>query len=197
MRAEWQVVTTHHGNILWNNINASLAFDGLSDDRTLAVAPLFHIGGLHVTPIPSLWKGATVIVEQMFEPGLVLELIEKHRITTMFGVPAMFMFMAQHPDFPWNPATCLVQCAEAAHGHEVVVYQHGGDVVNTRQQPASGLEASFRGPIRGFFQGRVDVHFCAFKRRAVPMQAAGDDVTFERPGDNANSPMTQPHCWGW
>ena len=89
-----------HGNILWNNINASLAFDGLSDDRTLAVAPLFHIGGLNVTPIPSLWKGATVIVEQMFEPGMVLELIEKHRITTMFGVPAMFMFMAQHPDFP-------------------------------------------------------------------------------------------------
>jgi fatty-acyl-CoA synthase len=88
-----------HGNILWNNINASLAFDGLMDDRTLAVAPLFHIGGLNVTPIPSLLKGATVIVEQMFEPGMVLELIEKHRITTMFGVPAMFLFMAQHPDF--------------------------------------------------------------------------------------------------
>src|SRR5207244_1228868 len=84
---------------LWSNINASLAFDGLSDDRTLVVAPLFHIGGLNVTPIPSLWKGATVILEQMFEPGMVLELIEKHRVTTMFGVPAMFLFMAQHPEF--------------------------------------------------------------------------------------------------
>ncbi|MBV8195436.1 MAG: long-chain fatty acid--CoA ligase [Candidatus Dormibacteraeota bacterium] len=88
-----------HGNILWNNINASLAHDGLMDDVSLAVAPLFHIGGLNVTPIPSLLKGATVVVEQMFEPGLVLELIERHHITTMFGVPAMFMFMAQHPDF--------------------------------------------------------------------------------------------------
>ena len=88
-----------HDNILWNNINASLAYDALSDDRTLAVAPLFHIGGLNVTPMGSLWKGASVVVEQMFEPGLVLELIEKHRITTMFGVPAMFLFMAQHPDF--------------------------------------------------------------------------------------------------
>jgi fatty-acyl-CoA synthase len=96
-----------HGNVLWNNINASLAFDGLSDDRTLAVAPLFHIGGLNVTPIPSLWKGATVVVEQMFEPGLVLELIEKHRITTMFGVPAMFLFMAQHPDFATRDLSSL------------------------------------------------------------------------------------------
>ncbi len=64
-----------------------------------------------------------------------------------------------HGNLLWNPATCLVQCAQAAHG---------------------------------FFQGRVDVHFCAFMRRAVPMQAAGDDVAFERPDDDANSPMTQP-----
>ncbi|MBV8301600.1 MAG: long-chain fatty acid--CoA ligase, partial [Candidatus Dormibacteraeota bacterium] len=88
-----------HGNILWNNINSSLAFDTLSDDSTLAVAPLFHIGGLNVTPIPLFLKGGCVVVEQMFEPGMVLELIEKHRITLMFGVPAMYLFMAQHPDF--------------------------------------------------------------------------------------------------
>jgi fatty-acyl-CoA synthase len=96
-----------HDNILWNNINASLAYDGLAEDRTLAVAPLFHIGGLNVTPIGSLWKGASVVVEQMFEPGLALELIEKHRITTMFGVPAMFLFMAQHPDFATRDLSSL------------------------------------------------------------------------------------------
>ena len=96
-----------HGNILWNNINASLAFDALMDDRTLAVAPLFHIGGLNVTPIPSLFKGSTVVVEQMFEPSMVLELIERHRITTMFGVPAMFLFMAQHPDFATRDLSSL------------------------------------------------------------------------------------------
>jgi fatty-acyl-CoA synthase len=88
-----------HGNILWNNINASLAFDAMMDDVTLVVAPLFHIGGLNVTPIPALTKGATVVIEQMFEPGMVLELIEKHRVTLMFGVPAMYLFMSQHPDF--------------------------------------------------------------------------------------------------
>lgn len=88
-----------HGNILWNNINASLAFDAPADDKTLVVAPLFHIGGLNVTPMALLMKGGCVVVEQLFEPGLVLELIEKHRINTMFGVPAMFLFMAQHPDF--------------------------------------------------------------------------------------------------
>ncbi len=88
-----------HGNIIWNNINALLADDATSEEITLVVAPLFHIGGLNVTPLLSFIKGATVVLEQMFEPGLVLEYIEKFHITSMFGVPAMYLFMAQHPDF--------------------------------------------------------------------------------------------------
>ncbi len=88
-----------HGNIIWNNINSSLADDATSQEITLVVAPLFHIGGLNVTPLAAFMKGATVVLEQMFEPGIVLETIEKHRVTSMFGVPAMFLFMAQHPEF--------------------------------------------------------------------------------------------------
>jgi fatty-acyl-CoA synthase len=88
-----------HGNVIWNNINALLADDATSQEITLVVAPLFHIGGLNVTPLLSLLKGATVVMEQMFEPGMVLENIEKYRVTSMFGVPAMYLFMAQHPDF--------------------------------------------------------------------------------------------------
>jgi fatty-acyl-CoA synthase len=88
-----------HGNLLWNLINASLAFDVRESDVTLVCAPLFHIGGLNVTPMGAFTKGATVILQQMFEPGTVLDNIQKHRVTTMFGVPAMFNFMAQHPDF--------------------------------------------------------------------------------------------------
>ena len=88
-----------HGNIIWNNINAFLADDASSEEITLVVAPLFHIGGLNVTPLLAFLKGATVVMEQMFEPGMVLENIEKYRVTSMFGVPAMYLFMAQHPDF--------------------------------------------------------------------------------------------------
>ena len=88
-----------HGNIIWNNINSSLADDATSEEITLVVAPLFHIGGLNVTPLGALMKGATVVLEQIFEPGLVLETIEKYRVSSMFGVPAMFLFMAQHSDF--------------------------------------------------------------------------------------------------
>jgi fatty-acyl-CoA synthase len=88
-----------HGNLLWNNINACLAFDSSVDDVTLVCAPLFHIGGLNVTTLTALMKGATVVLMRSFDPGGVLELIARHRVTTMFGVPAMFLFMSQHPGF--------------------------------------------------------------------------------------------------
>jgi fatty-acyl-CoA synthase len=88
-----------HGNLLWNNINAFLAYDSSGDDVTLVCAPLFHIGGLNVTTLTAFMKGATVVLMRSFEPGEVLELIARHRVTTMFGVPAMFLFMSQHPAF--------------------------------------------------------------------------------------------------
>jgi fatty-acyl-CoA synthase len=88
-----------HGNLLWNNINATLAFDNSVDDTTLVCAPLFHIGGLNVTPLTAFMKGAEVVLMRSFDPGGVLELIARHRVTTMFGVPAMFLFMSQHPGF--------------------------------------------------------------------------------------------------
>jgi fatty-acyl-CoA synthase len=88
-----------HGNFLWNNINALLAIDTVMDDRTLVVAPLFHIGGLNVTPLIAFLKGAMVVLERQFDPQRVLQLIPQHRITTMFGVPAMFLFISQMPQF--------------------------------------------------------------------------------------------------
>jgi fatty-acyl-CoA synthase len=88
-----------HGNLLWNNVNAFLAYDSSVDDVTLVCAPLFHIGGLNVTMLSALMKGATVVLMRAFDPGEVLELIARQRVTTMFGVPAMFLFMSQHPAF--------------------------------------------------------------------------------------------------
>ena len=88
-----------HGNFWWNNINSLLMTDMLQDDITLTAAPIFHIGGLNVTTLVTLQKGGQVILQRAFDPGCALAAIAEHRVTTMFGVPAMFLFMAQHPDF--------------------------------------------------------------------------------------------------
>jgi fatty-acyl-CoA synthase len=88
-----------HGNIWWNNASGLLASDTLANDVTLTAAPLFHIGGLNVTTLATFQKGGLVVLHRAFDPGRALAGIAAHRVTTMFGVPAMFLFMAQHPAF--------------------------------------------------------------------------------------------------
>ncbi len=65
----------------------------------LAFLPQFHVGGWNVQPLLSWWKGALVVLERAFEPGRALRLIEEKRVTTLMGVPANYLFMAQDPSF--------------------------------------------------------------------------------------------------
>ena len=88
-----------HGNIWWNNASGMHTVDMLADDVTLVPAPIFHIGGLNVTTLAAFQKGALVVLRRGFDPGQALADIAAHKVTTMFGVPAMFLFMAQHPSF--------------------------------------------------------------------------------------------------
>lgn len=88
-----------HGNLFWNNINALLSFDTSQHDVSLVGAPLFHIGGLNVTTLLTLQKGGHIVLMPTFDPSRALELIAANRVTTMFGVPAMFLFMSQTPEF--------------------------------------------------------------------------------------------------
>ena len=87
-----------HGNIFWNSINVCFGEDGVVG-TSLTCAPLFHIGGLNVTTLMSLAKGVEVVLLRSFDAGQVLTLIEKHKVTTMFGAPTMFLMMVQHESF--------------------------------------------------------------------------------------------------
>jgi fatty-acyl-CoA synthase len=40
-----------------------------------------------------------VVLERTFDPGRVLQLIKERHITTTMGVPANYLFLAQHPSF--------------------------------------------------------------------------------------------------
>lgn len=88
-----------HGNLFWNNVGALLSFDTLHDDVSLVCAPLFHIGGLNVTTLITLQKGGHLVMMPAFDAERALDLIAEYRVTTMFGVPAMFLFMSQSAKF--------------------------------------------------------------------------------------------------
>jgi fatty-acyl-CoA synthase len=88
-----------HGNLWWNNINVLHAYDVSQDDVSLLVAPLFHIGGLNVNSLVIWQKGGHIVLHRSFDPAKCLDDIARHKVTTMFGVPAMLLFISQQPNF--------------------------------------------------------------------------------------------------
>jgi fatty-acyl-CoA synthase len=89
--------TLTHGNITWNAINVVVDADFRADEVALAVAPLFHTAALNMLCLPAMLKGGSVLVEPAFDPARVLELIARYRVTSMFGVPAIYDAMAAAP----------------------------------------------------------------------------------------------------
>jgi fatty-acyl-CoA synthase len=100
-------VMLSHGNIMWNNVNAQLSYGGARDDVVLTAAPLFHIAGLNVMTLQSFMMGSTLVLVRNFDPGLVLQYMQQYKVTSMFGAPAMFLFMSQHPDFDNTDLTSI------------------------------------------------------------------------------------------
>ncbi|WP_328437447.1 o-succinylbenzoate--CoA ligase [Streptomyces sp. NBC_00444] len=89
-----------HGNLTWNAINVLVDTDLIADERALVSAPLFHTAGLNMLTLPVLLKGGTCVLVEAFVPEATFDLIERHRITFMFGVPTMFEQIARHPRWP-------------------------------------------------------------------------------------------------
>ncbi|MEU4878010.1 long-chain fatty acid--CoA ligase [Streptomyces sp. NPDC021608] len=89
-----------HGNLTWNAVNVLVDTDLIADERALVSAPLFHTAGLNMLTLPVLLKGGCCVLVEAFDPAATLDLIERHRITFMFGVPTMFEQVARHPRWP-------------------------------------------------------------------------------------------------
>jgi fatty-acyl-CoA synthase len=87
------------GASFWNAVNMSLCVDLTSRDRTLTVLPMFHIGGIGLYTLPTLFQGGTVVIQRAFDPALTFRLIGEERIDVLFGVPAIFLFLIQNPSF--------------------------------------------------------------------------------------------------
>ena len=72
--------------------------DESAHDITLITGPLFHVGGMQ-TLLRAVIVGDTLVLPRgRFDPGEVLELIERHKIKRWNAVPTMVSRVLDHPD---------------------------------------------------------------------------------------------------
>ncbi|MBE3011947.1 long-chain fatty acid--CoA ligase [Microbispora sp. NEAU-D428] len=89
-----------HANLAWNCFHVLIGVDVASTEVTLISAPLFHVAALNQTLLPTFLKGGTSVIMPSWDVERCYELIEKHRVTWMFGVTAMFAAFARSPRWP-------------------------------------------------------------------------------------------------
>jgi len=83
-----------HRNLVANAFHWMIAVPQREDDRVLVMAPLFHAAGSNGV-LANVWTTGCQVVLPAFDAARALDLIERHRITGMLGVPTMLAAMAE------------------------------------------------------------------------------------------------------
>jgi fatty-acyl-CoA synthase len=94
-----KAVINTYGMALANAINIGTGIGLTGADRTVNFLPLFHAGGIGLHTLPTLFAGGHVTILPGFDAEALLALIGAGRLDTVFGVPAVYLQLSQHPDF--------------------------------------------------------------------------------------------------
>jgi fatty-acyl-CoA synthase len=107
--------TGHPKGVQITNANYLSIFDCLGsaplgqyepDDVILVAMPIFHVAGVNIGLL-ALAQGAHAVVLGETDPGEILRLIATKRITYAFLVPALILFVMQHPNAKATDFSCL------------------------------------------------------------------------------------------
>jgi acyl-CoA synthetase (AMP-forming)/AMP-acid ligase II len=75
--------------------------------------PFFHVGGA-IGMLGNLYAGNTYVVQDRFDAGEWLRLVQEYRVTSTFMVPTMLQRILDHPDFGSTDLTSLSAIAYGA-----------------------------------------------------------------------------------
>lgn len=100
-------VMAAHGQNLRAIAGWSQAMGLVPDDRYLIINPFFHCFGYKAGWLASLMHGVTILMDQVFEPGAVLQRIARDRISVLPGAPTVFHGLLAHPDLETTDLSSL------------------------------------------------------------------------------------------
>jgi len=80
-----------------HSLIAELGLGFGEDDVVLHVVPLFHVNGWGVPHFLTMIGGRHVMLRR-FEPGAVLEQVQRHSVTRLLAVPSIFTALLNHRD---------------------------------------------------------------------------------------------------
>lgn len=86
-----------HRNAVYNAFHMGERQHYTERDRLLMAPPLFHVFGCVNGLIAVLTHGASLVIQEAFEPGESLELIDQYACTAIYATATMFQMLLEHP----------------------------------------------------------------------------------------------------
>jgi acyl-CoA synthetase (AMP-forming)/AMP-acid ligase II len=99
-----------HGNILWNLVNVIIGREDSEGEISLVVGPLYHTAALNNHFTVRVAMAGTSILVKNFEPGRVMEVIEKEKVNVISGAPAMYHLLLALPDLEKYDTRSVTKC---------------------------------------------------------------------------------------
>ena len=157
-------------------------------DRYLIVNPFFHIFGYKAGCLASLMRGATIFPVPVFDPGVVLELVEREKITVLPGPPTLYQSLLEHPDRAERDITSLRLAVTGAADIPVELIQRLREELPF-ERILTGYGLTEAGTVTGtrpdddfeHIASTVGVPWPGFEVRTVDEK--GDDVATGEPGE--------------
>lgn len=89
---------SHRGEI-FNSFSEICTWGLRYDDKALIMLPLFHTGGWNLLTLPLLHAGGTIYLSRAVDPKQTLEVVEKEKISYLFGAATIFRMLVERPEF--------------------------------------------------------------------------------------------------
>jgi long-chain acyl-CoA synthetase len=173
-----------------------------ADPGSVAIGtlPLFHVFGMSVMMNVTLCAGGLLTLIPRFEPGKVLEVIERDRATTFGGVPTMYTALLHHPDRERHDVSSLELCVSGGAALPVEVLHGFDEAFGCKVLEGYGLSettgmASFNLPERERKPGSIGVPIGGTEMKLVDDQ--DNEVPQGEPGEIAmRGPFVMKGYWG-
>lgn len=98
-----------HRALIYEYMSAVADLDLKASDRPLHALPLYHSAQMHVFIMPYLMLGATNWLLEAPAPSVVLETVERERISSFFAPPTVWISLLRHEGFDEQTLTSLIR----------------------------------------------------------------------------------------
>jgi long-chain acyl-CoA synthetase len=166
----------------------------------VAVLPLFHVFGMNSIMNCSIRARALMTLVPRFDPGKVLEVIERDRATTFGGVPTMYAALLHHPDRERHDVSSLDLCVSGGSAMPVEVLRGFDEAFGAKVLEGYGLSettgmGTFNTPDRERKPGSIGTPVGGTEIRLVDEE--DNDVAQGEPGELVmRGPFVMKGYWG-